>query len=371
MASHPRRGHDWLVMAFACVGAVALAAPAAAQKDNAYVQHNLVSDTGEIPAVLHDTHLINSWGIAASSTSPWWIANADSGFSTVYNTSGPLPALQLLVTVPGEPTGTVFNGGSGFQLVSGVTTSAARFLFASEDGTISGWNPTVDLAQAMVVFTSPNPGASYKGLAIALNTARGDVLYAADFHNAHVDIIGADLHLVDAPGAFVDPNLPAGYAPFGIQNINDRIFVAYAKQDEDAEEEVAGEGLGYVDVFDSAGGFIRRVASRGALNAPWGIALAPANFGRFSGDLLVGNFGNGRINAFDGQTFEPRGHLKRPDHKPIVIDGLWGIGFGNGGGAGPATTLFFAAGPDEETHGLFGRLDLAPTASGTTGRDSN
>jgi uncharacterized protein (TIGR03118 family) len=358
-------------MAFVSVAAVALAAPAAAQKDNAYVQHNLVSDTGEIPAVIHDAHLINSWGIAASSTSPWWIANADSGFSTVYNTSGPLPALQLLVTVPGEPTGTVFNGGSGFQLVSGEASSAARFLFASEDGTISGWNPTVDVAQAMVVFTSPNPGASYKGLAIARNTARGDVLYAADFHNAHVDIIGADLHLVDAPGAFVDPNLPAGYAPFGIQNINDRIFVAYAKQDEDAEEEVAGEGLGYVDVFDSAGGFIRRVASRGALNAPWGIALAPADFGRFSGDLLVGNFGDGRINAFDGQTFEPRGHLKRPDHKPIVIDGLWGIGFGNGGGAGPATTLFFAAGPDEETHGLFGRLDLAPTASGTTGRDSN
>jgi uncharacterized protein (TIGR03118 family) len=370
MTSHSRRGHERLVMAFACVAAVALAAPAAAQKNNAYVQHNLVSDVGEIPADIHDGHLINSWGIAASSTSPWWIANADSGFSTVYNTSGPLPALQLLVTVPGEPTGTVFNGGSGFQLVSGVTTSAARFLFASEDGTISGWNPTVDVAQAMVVFTSPNPGASYKGLAIALNTARGDVLYAADFHNAHVDIIGADLHLVDAPGAFVDPNLPAGYAPFGIQNINDRIFVAYAKQDEEAEEEVAGEGLGYVDVFDSAGGFIRRVASRGALNAPWGIALAPAGFGRFSGDLLVGNFGDGRINAFDGQTFEPRGHLKRPDHKPIVIDGLWGIGFGNGGGAGPATTLFFAAGPDEETHGLFGRLDLAPLASGKTGRDS-
>ena len=370
MASHRRRAHDRLVMAFVCVAVVALAAPAAAQKDNAYVQHNLVSDTNEIPADIHDTHLINSWGIAASSTSAWWIANADSGFSTVYNVSGPLPALVLLVTVPGEPTGTVFNGGSGFQLVSGVASSAARFLFASEDGTISGWNPTVDVAQAMVVFTSPNPGASYKGLAIARNTARGDVLYAADFHNAHVDIIGADLHLVDAPGAFVDPNLPAGYAPFGIQNINDRIFVAYAKQDEDAEEEVAGEGLGYVDVFDSAGGFIRRVASRGALNAPWGIALAPAGFGRFSGDLLVGNFGDGRINAFDGQTFEPRGHLKRPDHKPIVIDGLWGIGFGNGGGAGPATTFFFAAGPDEETHGLFGRLDLAPLAS-ATGRDSN
>jgi uncharacterized protein (TIGR03118 family) len=362
MASHPRRGPNRLVMTFACVATMALAAPAAAQKDNAYVQHNLVSDSAEIPADVHDGK-INSWGIAASARSPWWIANADSGTSSVYNTSGPFPVLQLLVAVPGEPTGTVFNGGSGFQLVSGMPSSAALFLFASEDGTISGWNFTVNPAQAMVVFTSPNPGASYKGLAIALNTVRGDVLYAADFHNAHVDIIDAGLHLVDAPGAFVDPGLPAGYAPFGIQNINNMIFVAYAKQDEDAEEEVAGEGLGYVDVFDSAGGFIRRVASQGALNAPWGMTLAPANFGRFSGDLLVGNFGDGRINAFDGQTFEPRGHLKRPDQKPIVIDGLWGIGFGNGGGAGPTTTLFFAAGPEEESHGLFGRLDLAPGAN--------
>ena len=369
MASHPRRGHDRLVMAFACVAVVALAAPAAAQKNNAYEQHNLVSDTVEIEADIHDSHLINSWGISASSTSPWWIANADSGFSTVYDVSGPLPALALLVTIPGEPTGTVFNGGSGFQLVSGMPTTAARFLFASEDGTIAGWNPTVNLAQAMVVFTSPNPGASYKGLAIAFGTARGDVLYAADFHNAHVDIIGADLHLVDAPGAFVDPDLPSGYAPFGIQNINGRIFVAYAKQDEDAEEEVAGEGLGFVDVFDSAGALIRRVASRGALNAPWGMTLAPAGFGRFSGDLLVGNFGDGRINAFDGETFEPRGHLKRPNHKPVTIDGLWGIGFGNGGGAGPTTTLVFAAGPEEETHGLFWRLDLAPGAATSGGSD--
>jgi uncharacterized protein (TIGR03118 family) len=353
-----------------CAVVVAYAQPVAAQKNNAYVQHNLVSDTLDIEADIHDARLINSWGIAASSTSPWWVANADSGFSTVFNTSGLLPVLALVVTVPGEPTGTVFNSGSGFQLVSGVTASAARFLFASEDGTISGWNPSVDVSQAMVLFTSPSLGASYKGLAIARNTVRGDVLYAADFHNAHVDIIAADLQRVDAPGAFVDPDLPEGYAPFGIQNINDRIFVAYAKQDEDAEEEVAGEGLGFVSMFTTAGDFIRRVASRGALNAPWGMALAPANFGRFSGDLLVGNFGNGRINAFDGQTFEPRGHLKMPNHRPIAIDGLWGIGFGNGAGAGPTTTLFFAAGPDEETHGLFGRIDVQAAESGEEKRQN-
>ena len=365
MASLVRLERRVFVTAFVCMAAlVAFVAPAAAQKDNAYVQHNLVSDTPAIPADVHNVQLINSWGITASPTSPWWIANADSGFSSVYNTSGPMPVLGLTVVVPGEPTGTVFNGGSGFQLVSGTPTTAARFLFASEDGTISGWNPTVSLTQAMVVFTSPDAGASYKGLAIALNTVRGDVLYAADFHNAHVDIIGADLQRIAAPGAFVDPGLPAGYAPFGIQNINGSIFVAYAKQDEDAEEEVAGAGFGFVDMYDTAGTFIRRVASGGALNAPWGMAMAPADFGRFSGDLLVGNFGDGRINAFDGQTFEPKGHLKRPDQKPIVIDGLWGIGFGNGGGAGPTTTLFFAAGPEEETHGLFGRLDASSSSRG-------
>ena len=157
---------------------------------------------------------------------------------------GPMPVLGLTVVVPGEPTGTVFNGGAGFQVVSGMPTTAARFLFASEDGTISGWNPTVSPPQAMVVFTSPDAGASYKGLAIALNTVRGDVLYAADFHNAHVDIIGADLQRIAAPAAFVDPGLPAGYAQFGIQNINGSIFVSYAKQDADAEEEVAGAGSG-------------------------------------------------------------------------------------------------------------------------------
>jgi uncharacterized protein (TIGR03118 family) len=365
MASLVRWERRVFVTASVCMAAlVAVVAPAAAQKDNAYVQHNLVSDTPAIPADVHNMQLINSWGIAASPTSPWWIANADSGFSTVYDTSGPMPVLALTVVVPGEPTGTVFNGGAGFQLVSGTPTTAARFLFSSEDGTISGWNPTVSLTQAMVVFTSPDAGASYKGLAIALNTVRGDVLYAADFHNGHVDIIGADLQRIAAPGAFVDPGLPAGYAPFGIQNINGSIFVAYAKQDEDAEEEVAGAGFGFVDMYDTAGTLLRRVASGGALNAPWGMAMAPADFGRFSGDLLVGNFGDGRINAFDGQTFEPKGHLKRPDQKPIVIDGLWGIGFGNGGGAGPTTTLFFAAGPEEETHGLFGRLDASSSSRG-------
>jgi uncharacterized protein (TIGR03118 family) len=162
---------------------------------------------------------------------------------------------------------------------------------------------------------------------------------------------------VTVAGAFTDPQLPAGYAPFGIQTLAGRVFVAYALQDEAAEDEVAGPGLGFVDMYDLAGGFLARVASHGALDAPWGMALAPAGFGRFSGKLLVGNFGNGRINVFDPVTFEPKGHLKGTDGKAIVIDRLWGIAFGNNGTAGPANTLFFAAGPDDEEHGLFGRLD--------------
>ena len=184
--------------------------------------------------------------------------------------------------------------------------------------------------------------------------------HAADFHNARVDVFDGAFAPVTVAGAFTDPNLPAGYAPFGIQTLAGSVYVAYALQDEEGEEEVAGPGLGVVDKYDFDGHLIARVATGGALNAPWGLALAPAGFGRFSGKLLVGNFGNGRINVFDPVTFEPKGHLKGTDGKAIVIDGLWGIAFGNNGMAGPATTLFFAAGPEDEEHGLFGRLDAAP-----------
>jgi uncharacterized protein (TIGR03118 family) len=210
--------------------------------------------------------------------------------------------------------------------------------------------------QAVVVIDNSASGASYKGLAID-STSAGTRLYAANFHDARVDVFDGAFAPVTVAGAFTDPNLPAGYAPFGIQTLAGSVYVAYALQDEEGEEEVAGPGLGVVDKYDFAGHLLARVATGGALNAPWGLALAPAGFGRFSGKLLVGNFGNGRINVFDPVTFEPKGHLKGTDGKAIVIDGLWGIAFGNGATAGPATTLFFAAGPDDEEHGLFGRLD--------------
>jgi uncharacterized protein (TIGR03118 family) len=320
--------------------------------ENSYVVRNLVSD-GTIPADHIDPNLVNAWGLVHSATSPWWVADNGTAVSTLYNGAGTPQA--LVVHVPGAPTGTVFNGGARFVVTNGAASGAARFLFASEDGTISGWSPSVSATQAFVGLDNTAAGAIYKGLAIA-TTASGDFLYAADFHNARVDVVDGSFHVVTTAGAFEDPGLPARYAPFGIQNLQGRIYVAYARQDEDAADEVAGEGLGFVSAFDTSGRFLGRIASRGPLNAPWGLAVAPAGFGRFSGDLLVGNFGDGRINAYDLATLEPKGHLKRPDHHPIVIDGLWGISFGNGVNAGPTNTLFFAAGPGEEEHGLFGSI---------------
>ena len=343
-------GLSALVLAFV---ASALVAPASAKPPapNSYVVHNLVSD-GSIPADHTDPNLVNAWGITRSATSPWWVADNGTDRSTLYNGSG--TPQSLVVSVPGAPTGTVFNGSASFVVTKGAASGSARFLFASEDGTISGWNPAVAPTEAVIAFSSP-VAASYKGLAIA-STAAGAFLYAADFHNAHVDVFDGSFHPVTTAGGFADPDLPSGFAPFGIQNLQGLIYVAYAQQDADAGDEVAGPGLGFVSVFDADGHFLARVASGGPLNAPWGLAIAPAGFGRFSGNLLVGNFGDGRINTYDLATFEAKGHLKTPDHKPLAIDGLWGIGFGNGANAGPATTLFFAAGPDEESHGLFGSI---------------
>jgi uncharacterized protein (TIGR03118 family) len=347
----------WWGAALPVLAALATISAAPASK-NSFTVHNLVSD-GAVPAENTDLNLINSWGIARSTGSPWWVANADSGTSTLYDGAG--NPQSLVVQVPGNPTGIVFNGGASFVISDGTFSGPARFLFASEDGTIVGWSPAVPRPapshQAFVAVPNAGAGASYKGLAIA-TTSSGDFLYAADFHNARVDVFDGSFHPVTTPGGFVDPDLPQGYAPFGIQNLLGQIYVAYAKQDEDGEEEVAGEGLGFVGVFNTAGAFLARVASRGPLNAPWGMTIAPAGFGRFSGNLLVGNFGDGRINAYDLQTSEPRGHLKTADHHPLEIDGLWGIGFGNGAAAGPTTTLFFAAGPEEETHGLFGAITV-------------
>lgn len=328
-----------------------------------YAQHNLVSD-GFVPADHINSDVVNAWGLVAGPTTPWWIVDNGTGKSTLYNVAtGTFP---LTVTVPGvggeqgNPTGIVFNGGSGFVVNNGAGTSAARFIFASEDGTLSAFRG-VPVVTVVPNAQAPAHGAIYKGLAIDSET-NGQFLYATDFHNGAVDIFDASFHAVTIPGAFTDPTLPAGFAPFGIQNINGTIYVTYALQDEDKEDDVAGPGNGFVDAFTTSGAFIGRVASGGELNSPWGLALAPADFGRFSGDLLVGNFGDGRIHAFrpqDGE-FEAVGLLHSAAGKPIQIDGLWALQFGHGTSAtsanGLTNTLFFTAGPAEEEHGLFGSI---------------
>jgi len=334
----------------------------AAAAGNAFEVTNLVSDQAGEAATL-DPNLVNAWGLAAGPTTPWWVNAADADVSVLYDGDGNI--IPLVVKVPGGPTGLVFNGGPNFVVSHRGASGPSVFIFATESGTIRGWNPVVPLpapsTQAFVLANRSRVDASYKGLAIA-STSEGDFIYAADFHNERVDVWDGSLQRVKDPNDFVDPHLPDGFAPFGIQNIDGTIFVAYALRDEEEDEEIAGAGLGFVDMFDTSGAFLGRVASRGALNAPWGLAMAPDGFGAFGGDLLVGNFGNGAINAYrqlaDG-SFVHDGKLRDAGGQAISIDGLWALEFGNGSVAGPTDTLFFTAGPDEEEHGLFGKIEAA------------
>ena len=326
---------------------------------NAYQVHKLVADVPGAAAHL-DPNLVNAWGLAAGPTSPWWVADNETDVSTLYDGTG--AAIPLVVKVGGAPTGLVFNGSSDFVVSHDAASGPSLFLFSTEAGKIRGWNPTVGPTtlsmRSFIVASRTFAEASYKGLAIGSGPG-GGLLYATDFHNGKVDVFDGAFHRV-LKGSFVDPDLPDGYGPFGIQAVGGRIFVTYAKQDADAGDEVAGDGLGFVDMFDMQGAFLGRVASRHALNAPWGLAVAPADFGKFSGDLLVGNFGNGRINAYEPQPgggFLHRGVLRGAHDNIIKVDGLWAIEFGNDAAAGPSDSLFFTAGPDDEEHGLFGRID--------------
>ncbi len=345
---HRRRA--LLVLALMLGVAVVAVSPLRAAERNSYTVIRLVSDQ---PGVAQNTdpNLVNAWGLTSGPTTPWWVADNGTDKSTLYRGSDGQPQ-ALVVNVHNAPTGTVFNPTTGFVLPTG---GKALFLFDTEEGKVLGWNQAQ--GTNAVVVADLADGAIYKGLAIADTTA-GPRLYATDFHNARVDVFDGSFGLVPDSG-FVDPSLPSGYAPFGIQTIGDRVFVTYAKQDADAEDEVAGQGKGFVDAYDTAGNLLGRVAQHGQLNAPWGLALAPSTFGRFAGDLLVGNFGDGQINAYaelgNGQ-FEHRGELRDASGKSLTIDGLWALQFGKGGNNGPAGTLFFTAGPDGEQHGLFGQI---------------
>ena len=347
------------------MGALALAMvqPAHAA-GNFYQQQNLVSD-GSVAAANTDANLINGWGIAFNPFGPVWVSDNGTGKSTLYDGNGKPQSLVVEIppptngSGPGTPTGIVFNASNGFVVAQGTNSAPSRFLFATEDGVIAGWAPTVDMTHAIrAVDNSATTGAVYKGLALSAG-GNGSLLYAADFHNNRIDVFDSGFKPVTLSGTFSDPAIPAGFAPFGLQAIAGNIYVSYARQDAARHDDVAGRGLGFINVFDPNGNLIRRLVSRGRLNSPWGMALAPAGFGKFAGRLLVGNFGDGNIHAYSFATGQFAGTLKDSGRRPLQIDGLWGLAFGNGFANQPVNTLFFAAGPGDEKQGLYGRIDVS------------
>jgi uncharacterized protein (TIGR03118 family) len=328
------------------IAALAAAGSASSARLDRFAVHTVASDRS-------DPQLINAWGLAASPTGPWWVANEARASSTLYDGNGRKQALT--VHVVGGPTGVVYYGGRGFVVHGGRAAGPARFLYACEDGTVRAWSPVVPdswSTEAVVAIDDGPTGALFRGLTIARNR-----LYVADFHNARVLMYDSRWRPIVRRGAFVDPGIPVWYAPFGIQAVGDRIFVTYAwRAPVDGNDAPTG---GYVDEFDLDGKLVARVGSKGQLDEPWGVALAPQGFGRFAGDLLVANFGTGAINAYarDGEGWRQRGQL------PVKAPGVWGIAFGNGAGAGPRTTLFYAAGPhrwhgatEVDIHGVLGAI---------------
>jgi uncharacterized protein (TIGR03118 family) len=323
-----------------------------------YAQTNLVSDGSVSSAPTTDPNLVNPWGIVAFPGAPFWIANNHTGTSTLYDGAG--NKIPLMVTIPlppnapsgavAAPTGIVFNPN---PLAFQVSKQSSLFIFATEDGTISAWSPAVDQMNAILQVDNSQSGAVYKGLALAGN-AMGVFLYATNFNAGTVDVFDSTFKPATLPGSFSDPGIPKGYAPFGIALIDGNLFVTYALQDDAKHDDQKGLGHGYVDVFDTNGNLIRRFASAGLLNSPWGIVRAPLNFGLFSSRILIGNFGDGHITGFDSQGVL-HGQLGDTSNKDIAIPGLWGLTFGNAVGA-DSSKLYFTSGPNDESNGLFGFL---------------
>lgn len=335
----------------------ALAAFGLAQTASAQIGYRVKNLVSDIPglAAHHDPNLKNPWGISAGPATPFWVSNAGSGTSTLYNTTGqPLP---LVVTVPhpaggpAVPTGQVFNPSASFN--------NDRFIFANARGTIAGWRGGLGTT-AETLFDRSDVGAEYLGLAFG-SVATENYLYAADFANNRIDVFSST-GLTTLTGDFTDASLPTGYAPFNVQSVGGSLFVTYALRGADGFD-VAGVGNGYVNQFDFSGNLVGRFSSQGLLNSPWGLALAPEGFGEFSGNLLVGNFGDGTINAFDFTTGDLVGTIKDSQGNPLVFEGLWGLQFGNGGNGGKLGTLYFAAGINDEQNGLFGSITPVPEPS--------
>jgi uncharacterized protein (TIGR03118 family) len=339
---------------------------------NDFVQTNLVSDVSGL-AVHTDSVLKNAWGLSHGPNTPFWVSDAGTDLSTLYDGTGapfpPPPASPLQVSIPSPaphvpavPTGNLFNPTSGFNLVNGVPSTKALFIFAGATGTISGWNPGVDFTHA-VTKVNNFPQAFYTGIALGTNSA-GTFLFAANFTQQRIDVFDSGFAPATLKGSFTDPNVPSTFSPFNIENINGMLFVTYAKLNPATGQDTAGVGNGYVAIFDTNGTLVHHFASQGLLNSPWGMAIAPSTFQNAKGDLLVGNFGDGHINVFRLSNGMFRGQLKA-DSRPITIPGLWALVTGAGARNADPNAVYFTAGINGENDGLFGTLTAAVDDSGS------
>jgi len=345
--------------ALVIVGAPSTANRTRAATQESFHQTNLVSDQPGV-ALITDPNLVNPWGISMSPTSPFWVANNGTGTATLYAgdvNGSPFTRNALVVSIPeGAPTGTVFNPfTTDFVVQGGGKSARALFLFASQVGIVSGWNSGVPAAGSTQAQVGGSNDAVYTGLTIG-SVGSAHYLYAADFEHGKIDVYDTAFHVVTLAGTFSDPNIPASYSPFNIQSLGGNLYVTYAQQSHKEPDEETDRGSGFVDVFDTSGNLLQRLIEGNHLKAPWGLALAPSTFGAFSNALIVGNFGDGQLHAYDPESGRYLGEFKDENGRPIVIDGLWGITFGNGGSGGDRNALYFASGPDDETHGLFGSL---------------
>jgi len=362
-----------------CLGFVIAIAGHPRAASTGYVQTNLISDLPGVAKVT-DPNLLNPWGLAFfPNASPFWINENNAGFSALYFADAVAVAALPMVIIPaptaptgGTPTGIVANfsvGTGAFPIPNpaGGNFGPALFIFDTEDGTVEAWNLTIPNVLSAVIVVDNSAGGSptgavYKGLALGSNAANGPLLYAANFRSGNVDVFDKNFKSPTPPlsGTFTDPKLQHGYAPFGIQNINGQIWVTYAMQDKAKHDPVNKPAHGFVDVFDTDGNLLQHFAQHGHLNAPWGVALAPSTFGQFANDILIGNFDDGKINAFDPKTGHWLGALAGPDGNPLVNDGLWALTFGGAlnsdGKPSSPGTLFFSAGLNDETDGLFGSI---------------
>jgi uncharacterized protein (TIGR03118 family) len=355
-----RRKYLWLPVAIAAM--LAGAVPSEAQH---YTRTDLTQDAPGVSAtaVKTDPNLVNPWGLSRTSGSPWWVSDNGTGLSTLYDGTG--APQSLVVTIPppagsngtAAPTGTVYNYTTAFNVAPG---TPAIFLFVTEDGSISGWNPSVSLTNAVRVVDRSKV-AEYKGLALAM-TNGGPRLYATNFISGKIEVFDGSFHRVALPGTpFTDSRLPADFVPFNIQNVGGNLVVTFVHRAPGSRDEDHGAGMGYVSIFDKTGHLMQRLAHGSFLNAPWGVAEAPADFGAFSHRLLIGNFGDGTLAAFDPISGNFQGKFLNHGGSPIRIDGLWALGFGNGATAGNSTSLYFTAGPKDENHGLFGKITAVDT----------